>query len=112
MIILLHQRNVLFYPRWIRHLTITTSCLSLSQCHSRQYACTQTINIPSKPSSFGLKQLHDEAYKSRSFAQDVSSKQKKSYGSNVDRWELTVGIEIHAQLNTERKLFSGMDADP
>lgn len=24
------------------------------------------------------------------------------------KWELTVGLEIHAQLNTERKLFSGM----
>ena len=24
------------------------------------------------------------------------------------RWELTVGIEIHAQLNTPRKLFSSM----
>ncbi|KAI9750090.1 MAG: hypothetical protein M4579_006606 [Chaenotheca gracillima] len=24
-----------------------------------------------------------------------------------DRWELTVGLEIHAQLNTDRKLFSG-----
>lgn len=25
----------------------------------------------------------------------------------VEGWELTVGIEIHAQLNTARKLFSG-----
>ena len=25
----------------------------------------------------------------------------------IDGWELTVGIEIHAQLNTPRKLFSG-----
>ncbi|KAL0936902.1 pet112 family protein [Colletotrichum truncatum] len=33
---------------------------------------------------------------------------QKSKGSNqtVDGWELTVGIEIHAQLNTARKLFS------
>lgn len=23
-----------------------------------------------------------------------------------NRWELTVGIEVHAQLNTDRKLFS------
>lgn len=26
---------------------------------------------------------------------------------NQDKWELTVGIEIHAELNTARKLFSG-----
>lgn len=25
----------------------------------------------------------------------------------LDRWELTVGLEIHAQLNAEYKLFSG-----
>ena len=25
----------------------------------------------------------------------------------IEGWELTVGIEIHAQLNTARKLFSG-----
>jgi aspartyl-tRNA(Asn)/glutamyl-tRNA(Gln) amidotransferase subunit B len=25
----------------------------------------------------------------------------------LEDWELTVGIEIHAQLNTSRKLFSG-----
>ncbi|KAF4850331.1 Glutamyl-tRNA(Gln) amidotransferase subunit B [Colletotrichum siamense] len=36
------------------------------------------------------------------------SKGKKPKGSNqtVPGWELTVGIEIHAQLNTARKLFS------
>lgn len=28
----------------------------------------------------------------------------------IDGWELTVGIEIHAQLNTPRKLFSGKSA--
>jgi aspartyl-tRNA(Asn)/glutamyl-tRNA(Gln) amidotransferase subunit B len=27
--------------------------------------------------------------------------------SRLAEWELTVGIEIHAQLNTARKLFSG-----
>ncbi|WYZ43191.1 hypothetical protein EsH8_VI_000890 [Colletotrichum jinshuiense] len=36
------------------------------------------------------------------------ARNQKSKGSNqtVEGWELTVGIEIHAQLNTERKLFS------
>lgn len=27
--------------------------------------------------------------------------------NHIEGWELTVGIEIHAQLNTARKLFSG-----
>ncbi|KAI0973700.1 GatB/GatE catalytic domain-containing protein [Xylaria arbuscula] len=49
------------------------------------------------------KQLKDEARK-----QKVSGKKKKNNANNqvVDGWELTVGIEIHAQLNTAKKLFS------
>lgn len=49
------------------------------------------------------KQLKDEANK-----QKASGKKKKKNANNqvVEGWELTVGIEIHAQLNTARKLFS------
>ncbi|KAI8958093.1 GatB/GatE catalytic domain-containing protein [Daldinia sp. FL1419] len=49
------------------------------------------------------KQLKDEAKK-----QKALGKKKKKNASNqvVDGWELTVGIEIHAQLNTAKKLFS------
>lgn len=49
------------------------------------------------------KQLKDEAKK-----QKASGKKKKKNANNqvVEGWELTVGIEIHAQLNTARKLFS------
>lgn len=40
--------------------------------------------------------------------QKAAGKKKKKNANNqvVDGWELTVGIEIHAQLNTARKLFS------
>ncbi|PNS14356.1 Glutamyl-tRNA(Gln) amidotransferase subunit B, mitochondrial [Sphaceloma murrayae] len=50
------------------------------------------------------KQLKDEVKRRK--------KDSKTQGSSVkiqdqiDGWELTVGIEIHARLNTERKLFS------
>ncbi|RYC62132.1 hypothetical protein CHU98_g4077 [Xylaria longipes] len=49
------------------------------------------------------KQLKDEAKR-----QKASGKRKKKNVNNqvVDGWELTVGIEIHAQLNTAKKLFS------
>ncbi|OTB03201.1 hypothetical protein M426DRAFT_321990 [Hypoxylon sp. CI-4A] len=49
------------------------------------------------------KQLKDEAKK-----QKTLGKKKKKNANNqvVDGWELTVGIEIHAQLNTAKKLFS------
>lgn len=58
------------------------------------------------------KQLKDEARKRRTaqrlertnegindYAQDANQ-------SKLERWRLTVGLEIHAQLNTEKKLFS------
>ncbi|RWA07135.1 hypothetical protein EKO27_g7974 [Xylaria grammica] len=49
------------------------------------------------------KQLKDEAKKQK----ESGTKKKKNVDNQVvDGWELTVGIEIHAQLNTEKKLFS------
>ncbi|RKU40276.1 hypothetical protein DL546_002667 [Coniochaeta pulveracea] len=47
--------------------------------------------------------------KEQAKALKVSGKKKKAKADNqtVPGWELTVGIEIHAQLNTARKLFSG-----
>ncbi|KAI0398009.1 GatB/GatE catalytic domain-containing protein [Xylariaceae sp. FL0594] len=49
------------------------------------------------------KQLKDEAKK-----QKLSGKKKKANVDNqvVEDWLMTVGIEIHAQLNTAKKLFS------
>ncbi len=56
------------------------------------------------------KQLKDEA-KAKKTGGAAAARKKKS--QDVDprlaEWELTVGIEIHAQLNTARKLFSGID---
>jgi aspartyl-tRNA(Asn)/glutamyl-tRNA(Gln) amidotransferase subunit B len=46
--------------------------------------------------------LKDEAKARKSSVQ----KRSKSDNQRLDNWELTVGIEIHAQLNTARKLFS------
>ncbi|KAI0404669.1 GatB/GatE catalytic domain-containing protein [Xylaria palmicola] len=48
------------------------------------------------------KQLKDEARRQKA----SGNKKKKNANQVVDGWELTVGIEIHAQLNTARKLFS------
>lgn len=50
------------------------------------------------------KKLKDEAKQLKK----ESRKNKTQKGSlqTVDGWELTVGIEIHAQLNTARKIFS------
>jgi len=48
------------------------------------------------------KQLKDEAKRRKA----ESPKKSKGNNQKLEEWELTVGIEIHAQLNTERKLFS------
>ncbi|EEA27032.1 hypothetical protein TMatcc_004689 [Talaromyces marneffei ATCC 18224] len=49
------------------------------------------------------KQLKEEAKRAKS--QSRNGRGKKQVAAN-DGWELTVGIEIHAQLNSEAKLFS------
>ena len=54
------------------------------------------------------KELKDEKKASR------ASKRAEHASEKVDKdatgeWRLTVGIEIHAQLNTARKLFSGLE---
>lgn len=53
------------------------------------------------------KQLKEEA-KQKRLAGDGKSEKKREKGKDpkLENWELTVGIEIHAHVNTERKLFS------
>jgi hypothetical protein len=51
------------------------------------------------------KQLKDKSKAAR--ASQSKQQAKTSKQDAVEGWELTVGIEIHAQLNTARKLFSG-----
>lgn len=52
------------------------------------------------------KQLKDEAKQRRAAGEKANRDTDRSKARNLDGWELTVGIEIHAQLNTDRKLFS------
>ena len=83
--------------------TLTTS-ISVRALHTDSTAPTPTPPPPPSPAHVPLrKQLKDEAKK-----QKASGKKKKKNANNqvVDGWELTVGIEIHAQLNTAKKLFS------
>ena len=52
------------------------------------------------------KQLKDEA-KRRRATEKLGKHDLKIFDDAITaKWELTVGIEVHAQLNTERKLFS------
>lgn len=52
------------------------------------------------------KQLKDEAKQRRLAGNAEHGAVKKAEDEKAKHWELTVGIEVHAQLNTERKLFS------
>jgi aspartyl-tRNA(Asn)/glutamyl-tRNA(Gln) amidotransferase subunit B len=58
----------------------------------------QPVHVPLR------KQLKDEAKRAKAAG---PRKKQNRLNQVVDGWELTVGIEIHAQLNTARKLFSG-----
>ena len=49
------------------------------------------------------KELKDAAKKRKS---EGSAKLSREGNQKLEEWELTVGIEIHAQLNTAKKLFS------
>ena len=54
------------------------------------------------------KKLKDEV-KARKITRQLPSRapETSKHETRAAEWELTVGIEIHAQLNTARKLFSG-----
>jgi len=54
------------------------------------------------------KQLKDEARQRRLSGDAEHGAVKKTREEKAKHWELTVGIEVHAQLNTDRKLFSSM----
>ncbi|KAI1121247.1 GatB/GatE catalytic domain-containing protein [Nemania abortiva] len=81
--------------------------VAVSHAPLARYLHTESAEPPSNapaPTHVPLrKQLKDEAKR-----QKASGKKKKKNVNNqvADGWELTVGIEIHAQLNTAKKLFS------
>ena len=52
------------------------------------------------------KQLKDEARQRRLTGDSTQERLRAIRKEKAKNWELTVGIEVHAQLNTERKLFS------
>ncbi|KAK3938959.1 Glutamyl-tRNA amidotransferase subunit B, mitochondrial [Diplogelasinospora grovesii] len=78
---------------------------------SARYMTTQTENKSTAPPAPTLdnqpvplrKQLKEQA---RALKSTGKKKKKNTDNQTVPGWELTVGIEIHAQLNTARKLFS------
>lgn len=67
-------------------------------------ATASTTTTPPPPAAPFRKQLKEQA---KALKKSGANKKKKSSDNQtVPGWELTVGIEIHAQLNTSHKLFS------
>ncbi|KAK3690168.1 GatB/GatE catalytic domain-containing protein [Podospora appendiculata] len=64
---------------------------------------TPSTAPPATPHEPLRKQLKEQA---KALKASGKKKKKNSDNQTVPGWELTVGIEIHAQLNTARKLFS------
>ncbi|THW15778.1 hypothetical protein D6D02_04027 [Aureobasidium pullulans] len=62
------------------------------------------------------KQLKEEAKQRKKSAKAAKSPGNNAADPLLDKWELTVGIEVHAELNTAHKLFStaqtSLNAEP
>ncbi|MCJ1439456.1 hypothetical protein MMC27_008850 [Xylographa pallens] len=106
----------MFYRSTYRGLRITHQRLSLlPHCYSRSLVRPSAVSTCVPTTSSRAHSLHaqeplrkllkDEA-KRRKAALKLSPRDSHGNKSRDDDWELTVGIEIHAQLNTDRKLFS------
>ena len=79
--------------------------LPIINARALQIDATQADNVPFR------KQLKDETKRKRQAERNVNRTGTARSGGSIidprlDKWRLTVGLEIHAQLNTERKLFS------
>jgi aspartyl-tRNA(Asn)/glutamyl-tRNA(Gln) amidotransferase subunit B len=88
--------------RHTRHTRDRVQALYPQRCHTTQ---AETIN-PEVPPNVTIpfrKQLKDAAKQLKAEGQ---GKIARKDNQRLDDWELTIGIEIHAQLNTARKLFS------
>ncbi|KAE8387739.1 Glutamyl-tRNA amidotransferase subunit B, mitochondrial [Aspergillus alliaceus] len=74
----------------------------LSPTHSQSVRCLQTSTTDSQERVPLRKQLKQNAKALKA----EKRQRRESEEASRQKWELTVGIEIHAQLNTENKLFS------
>ena len=57
------------------------------------------------------KHLKDEAKRKKAEAKNSAGIKKHAEDARLVKWELTVGVEIHAELNTACKLFSNASAE-
>ncbi|KAK8183315.1 GatB/GatE catalytic domain-containing protein [Phyllosticta capitalensis] len=91
-------------------------------CPSCLHSRTRPLRIPQFVTQLPSRNLHatpprhealsfraqqkEDAKRRRAQTGSKSTKSKSPLDAQLEKWELTVGIEIHAELNTARKLFS------
>ncbi|KAJ8108318.1 hypothetical protein OPT61_g8257 [Boeremia exigua] len=66
----------------------------------------QTTSQPLAQDDTPFRKALKDAAKQHKKASKGGKKSQKASDPRLEKWELTVGIEIHAELNTARKLFS------
>lgn len=66
----------------------------------------QTASLPPTQDDTPFRKALKDAAKQQKKASKGGKKAKNVADPRLKKWELTVGIEIHAELNTARKLFS------
>ncbi|PYH92753.1 glutamyl-tRNA amidotransferase subunit B [Aspergillus ellipticus CBS 707.79] len=107
---------------WFRQCPRATRSLACPQCRPspRPQEAMRALNaLPSSSLSPPIRSLQTSAPESqdhiplrKQLKQDAKAvkarkrQTRENEQTSRDKWELTVGIEIHAQLNTESKLFS------
>ncbi|KFA75847.1 hypothetical protein S40288_01919 [Stachybotrys chartarum IBT 40288] len=97
----LHARGCVAGLGAVSPVLPTAHTLGPRRARSLHTAQVVPATSPAAPAVPLRKRLKDEAKLAKKKGQKT-----KSDSQTVDGWELTVGIEIHAQLNTSRKLFS------
>lgn len=106
----LPTRGCLRVPH-VRHGLTSHSFGQIAQSNSTRALQTQSDDRPSagagvRPIIPYRQQLKEEAKRRKVANGQQTANQTKTSAEYNEDWELTVGIEIHAQLNTARKLFS------
>ncbi|PKS04970.1 hypothetical protein jhhlp_008336 [Lomentospora prolificans] len=88
----------------VRHRVVNPTVLTRRVRTGPTFLHTSATEPPAPPRPTPLrKKLKEEAKRQK---KEGGKPKKKSDNQTVEGWELTVGIEIHAQLNTAHKLFS------
>lgn len=89
---ILRQPRACFVAKWLQSRGLTT-------------AASSSAAVPLR------KHLKDEAKQKKAKGKALLDKpQAATKDARSEKWELTVGIEVHAELNTASKLFSGATA--